>query len=235
MQTPLRPAQLHREDARPPQDQPRHRHAIRSARRELPRHALHRFSSWVCWPKRPAVYERSDPVGILAAIRQHHRLRAQSGQKHRTKPIVMRLTTRSGLPGSRLLCFVQVFGRRHDETMRALRKPASEKRHSTKSREVSGGGAAGSGRRGRYGDFVARSCSRMFDRIGCCGRFGWWHGRGLRNVRAARVVPAKFGDETGCESMGWVRAWAWPAASQLESRVSRRVSIGGDCVMMCRS
>lgn len=131
--------------------------------------------------------------------------------------------------------FVQVFGRRHDETMRALRKPASEKRHSTKSREVSGGGAAGSGRRGRYGDFVARSCSRMFDRIGCCGRFGWWHGRGLRNVRAARVVPAKFGDETGCESMGWVRAWAWPAASQLESRVSRRVSIGGDCVMMCRS
>ena len=21
------------------------------------------------------------------------------------------------------------------------------------------------------------------------------------------MVPAKFGDETGCESMGWVRAW----------------------------
>ena len=43
-------------------------------------------------PSALLVYERSDPVGIVAAIRQHHRLRAQSGQKHRTKPIVMRLT-----------------------------------------------------------------------------------------------------------------------------------------------
>ena len=32
--------------------------------------------------------------------------------------------------------FVQVFGRRHDEAIHALRRPASEKRQGTKSREV---------------------------------------------------------------------------------------------------
>jgi hypothetical protein len=31
---------------------------------------------------------------------------------------------------------VQVFGRRHEETLGALRKPASKKRQGTKSREV---------------------------------------------------------------------------------------------------
>ena len=36
---------IERAGARPPQDQPRHRHAIRSTRRELPRHAIHRLSS----------------------------------------------------------------------------------------------------------------------------------------------------------------------------------------------
>src|SRR3977135_1958796 len=35
-----------------------------------------------------------------------------------------------------LLCFVQVFGCRHDEAIHALRRPASEKRQGTKSREV---------------------------------------------------------------------------------------------------
>jgi hypothetical protein len=32
--------------------------------------------------------------------------------------------------------FVQVFGRRHEEAIHALQRPASEKRQSTKSREV---------------------------------------------------------------------------------------------------
>lgn len=45
---------------------------------------------------------------------------------------------------------VQVFGRRHDEAIHALRRPASEKRQGTKSREV------GHWRyRGRYGDLAA--------------------------------------------------------------------------------
>jgi hypothetical protein len=45
---------------------------------------------------------------------------------------------------------VQVFGCRHDEAIYALRRPASEKRQGTKSREV------GHRRcRGRYGDLAA--------------------------------------------------------------------------------
>jgi hypothetical protein len=38
---------------------------------------------------------------------------------------------------------VQVFGRRHDDAIHALRRPASEKRQGTKSRELGTGGAAG--------------------------------------------------------------------------------------------
>ena len=38
---------------------------------------------------------------------------------------------------------VQVFGCRHDDAIHALRRPASEKRQGTKSREVCGGCAAG--------------------------------------------------------------------------------------------
>ena len=66
---------------------------------------------------------------------------------------------------------VQVFGRREDETIHALRRPASEKRQGTKSREVSSSGAAGVGCRERYGDLVAGSGSKMCDRSGCCDRF----------------------------------------------------------------
>ena len=46
--------------------------------------------------------------------------------------------------------FVQVFGCRHDEAIHALRRPASEKRQGTKSREAGTGGAAGV-----YGDLAA--------------------------------------------------------------------------------
>jgi hypothetical protein len=46
--------------------------------------------------------------------------------------------------------YVQVFGCRHDDAIHALRRPASEKRQGTKSREV------GHRRcRGRYGDLAA--------------------------------------------------------------------------------
>jgi hypothetical protein len=50
----------------------------------------------------------------------------------------------------RMSVHVQVFGCRHDEAIHALRRPASEKRQGTKSREV------GHRRcRGRYGDLAA--------------------------------------------------------------------------------
>lgn len=42
-------------------------------------------------PSALLVYERPDLVGIVATIRQHRRSWAQSGQKHRTEPIVMSL------------------------------------------------------------------------------------------------------------------------------------------------
>jgi hypothetical protein len=45
---------------------------------------------------------------------------------------------------------VQVFGCRHDDAIHALRRPASEKRQGTKSRETGTGGAAGA-----YGDLAA--------------------------------------------------------------------------------
>jgi hypothetical protein len=41
---------------------------------------------------------------------------------------------------SLILC--RFLGRRHDEAIHALWRPASEKRQGTKSREVGGGGAA---------------------------------------------------------------------------------------------
>ena len=50
---------------------------------------------------------------------------------------------------------VQVFGRRHDEAIHALRRPASEKRQGTKSREVWHWRCCG-----RYGDLIAAP--------------GWW-------------------------------------------------------------
>src|SRR4029077_2786877 len=61
--------------------------------------------------------------------------------------------------------FVQVFGCRHDDAIHALRRPASEKRQGTKSREV------GHRRcRGRYGDLAAvrdLSAGQFFE--GCAG------------------------------------------------------------------
>jgi len=61
---------------------------------------------------------------------------------------------------------VQVFGCRHDEAIHALRRPASEKRQGTKSREV------GHRRcRRRYGDFDTGLGLVMLYRSGCRGRF----------------------------------------------------------------
>jgi len=40
-------------------------------------------------PRSLPVDQGPDPVGVVAAIRQDHRLRAQSGQKHWTEPVVM--------------------------------------------------------------------------------------------------------------------------------------------------
>ena len=60
---------------------------------------------------------------------------------------------------------VQVFGRRHDEPIHALWRPASKKRQGTKSREV--GHRRGSG---RYGDLMAAPSSSVDVTPTGCGR-----------------------------------------------------------------
>ena len=67
-------------------------------------------------------------------------------------PVTAHTVGSRGAAGYRaaLLCIVQVFGCRHDDAIHALRRPASEKRQGTKSREV------GHRRcRGRYGELAA--------------------------------------------------------------------------------
>ena len=62
----------------------------------------------------------------------------------------LRQTAQADDEMSLVMCYVQVFGCRHDDAIHALRRPASEKRQGTKSREV------GHRRcRGRYGDLAA--------------------------------------------------------------------------------
>jgi hypothetical protein len=61
--------------------------------------------------------------------------------------------------------FLQVFGRRHDEPFRALRRPASKKREGTKSREVGYRWCSG-----RYGDLMAAPGWRVDVTPTGCGR-----------------------------------------------------------------
>jgi hypothetical protein len=84
--------------------------------------------------------------------------------------------------------YVQVFGRRDDGPIHALRWPASEKRQGTKSREVSSGGAAGNWCRGRYGDFATGSGAHVMTRSGSEARFASLAGRKLKHDRAAGVL-----------------------------------------------
>jgi hypothetical protein len=76
--------------------------------------------------------------------------------------------------GSAMSGSVQVFGRRDDETLPALRRPAAEKRQGTKSRWVTGRGC-----RGRYGDFAAGLGLLRLERCGRRARFSS-KGPGLR-------------------------------------------------------
>ena len=80
--------------------------------------------------------------------------------------------------GERMSASVQVFGRRDDETLPALRRPASEKRQGTKSRWVTGRGC-----RGRYGDFAASLGLLRLERCGRCARFSS-KGPGLRGWKS---------------------------------------------------
>src|SRR5450755_1157533 len=60
---------------------------------------------------------------------------------------------------------VQVFGRRHDDPLHALWRPASKKRQGTKSREVGHRRCSG-----RYGDLMAAPSSMVDVTLPECGR-----------------------------------------------------------------
>jgi len=72
---------------------------------------------------------------------------------------------------------VLVFGCRHDVAIRALRRPATEKRQGTKSREV--GDRLGNG---RYGDFMRVPMSMMGGRPGRRQLHIFVHRRGRANA-----------------------------------------------------
>lgn len=77
---------------------------------------------------------------------------------------------------------VQVFGRRHDEAIGGLKRPATEKRQGTKSRWVMRWRC-----RGRYGDLAAATALIILDCGGWCDCFvgehiDWRVGGALRGV-----------------------------------------------------
>jgi hypothetical protein len=125
---------------------------------------------------------------------------------------------------------VQVFGRRADEAIPAHRRPASEKRQGTKSREVGHRRCSG-----RYGDFAAGSGLRRLERSGCDDRVSATRRRVRRYERGFWASRDKIGRATAGESRTLMRAWALPAESRPDWRSSLRWSIGGDGLMMCRS
>src|SRR5580704_3656426 len=83
--------------------------------------------------------------------------------------------------------FVQVFGRRHEEAIHALRRPASEKRQCTKSREYGTRQCSEC-----YGDrmLVAISMVDAAREQNACTTFAFWHERCTRGflMFLARVI-----------------------------------------------
>jgi hypothetical protein len=124
---------------------------------------------------------------------------------------------------------VQVFRRRHCETIHALGRPASEKRQGTKSRWVGHRRCSG-----LYGELALGCGAGRFDRSGRAGRFGSNVGcaRGGERVNGVLrdpidAVPGQSGVST--------QVGAPPVESRSEWRVSVRWWISDDGIMRCRS
>ena len=121
---------------------------------------------------------------------------------------------------------VQVFGRRHDEAIDALMRPATEKRQGTKSRW-----SAWWRCREHYGDLVAAAslvsldCSGWGDR--CAGEQGDWRAGVALRGDVCGVRSGKIGD--------LARAQALPVERLRERLVRGRWWVNGDGVMRCRS
>src|SRR5580700_4444970 len=74
--------------------------------------------------------------------KEHEIKQGNAGTACRGAPISAPLSLFASARDGHMSACVQVFGRRHEEAIHALRRPASEKRQCTKSREVGTGGAA---------------------------------------------------------------------------------------------
>ena len=106
---------------------------------------------------------------------------------------------------------VQVFGRRNDEAIHALCRPASKKRQGRKSRSVVLRRCSV-----RYGDFATRAGVRSLAWSDWGDGFGAKHGCASGCERAAGALHDKIFDVTAGELSDPLRAWMLPAASQQE-------------------
>jgi hypothetical protein len=95
---------------------------------------------------------------------------------------------------------VQVFGRRDDDTLDGLRRPAAEKRQGTKSRWVVRGGC-----RGRYGDFAAGFGVVGLERFGRRTRLSVMDGVGPRWKCVDRRLDAPIDGVTADQFGGPMR------------------------------
>ena len=125
---------------------------------------------------------------------------------------------------------VQVFGRRNAKPIRALGRPASEKRQGTKSRWV------GHWRcRGLYGELSGASGSKRTRRSGPTHGFDPRRGCRCGAERADRRFVDRNGAGGAGRSDGPTQAGAMPVEIRREWLVSLRFRIGNDGIMRCRS
>ena len=126
--------------------------------------------------------------------------------------------------------YVQVFGRRNAKPIRALGRPASEKRQGTKSRWV------GHWRcRGLYGELSGASGSKRTRRSGPTHGFDPRRGCRCGAERADRRFVDRNGAGGAGRSDGPTQAGAMPVEIRREWLVSLRFRIGNDGIMRCRS
>ena len=182
----------------------------------------------------PRLKARSEAVSTpLSAICR--RQRVGSAERHRRSDDAARSRRRGAKIFAKFAALhgsadVQVFGRRNVEPIRALGRPASEKRQGTKSRWV------GHWRcRGLYGELSGASSSKRMTRSGRAHGFGPRRRCRCGAERADRGFVDQNGAGDAGPSDGPTQAGAMPVEIRREWLVSLRFRIGGAGIMRCRS
>jgi hypothetical protein len=149
-----------------------------------------------CRPARTVLYE-----GVASERNRIGRLSSQQ------------LLVISGLGVSDRLIFVQVFGRRHEDSFHALWRPASKKRQGTKSREVGHRRCNGHGARMRAGSVRRRigllSREHRFAAAACGGKED--HSTAISLCDVCRSV------------WEWVMVWPHRSVFKREKRNDQRI------------